>query len=213
MSSFSSQSVSEFLSRVAAKAPTPGGGAVASTVGALAAALAHMVVSYSIGKKNLAAHQADLEAAAKVLTRSREVLLQLADEDAAAYGLVNELARLPEADPRRRAEYPAACQAAVQVPLAVMAAGVDLLRLFDRLAPITNKHLSSDLGIAVELARATVEASNWNVEINVGALNASARDATLQQAGTLRHAASEIVARVDASCLATVRALRANPTS
>lgn len=209
MSTFSAQPFGEFLSNIAAKTPTPGGGAVASAVGALAAALAHMVVSYSIGKKNLAAHQADLEAAAKVLTRSREVLLRLADEDAAAYGLVNELSRLPDTDPRRRAEYAAACEAAVQVPMAVMATSVDLLRLFDRLASTTNKHLSSDLGIAGELARATVEASNWNVEINVGSLSATAREATLQQAEGLRHAASEIAARVSTSCLNTVRGLRA----
>ncbi len=208
MSTFASQSVSEFLSKIAAKTPTPGGGAVASTVGALSASLAHMVVSYSLGKKNLAAHQGDLEAAARVLARSREVLLRLADEDAAAYGLVNELSRLPENDPRRASEYAAACQAAVQVPMAVMATCVDLLRLFEKLAPITNKHLSSDLGIAGELARATVEASNWNVEINVSTLSAATQSAKLQQAEGLRRAAGELAARVAASCLATVRGLR-----
>lgn len=209
MSTFATQPVGDFLASIAAKTPTPGGGAVASAVGAIAAALAQMVVSYSLGKKNLAAHQAELEAAARVLTRSREVLLRLADEDAAAYGLVNELSRLPEGDPRRVAQYASACEAAVQVPMAVMATCVDLLRLFEKLAPKTNKHLSSDLGIAAELARATVDASSWNVEINAGSLPEPSRDAAIRQAVELRQAASALGTVVSAACLQTVRNLRA----
>ncbi|MFN5944565.1 MAG: cyclodeaminase/cyclohydrolase family protein, partial [Phycisphaerae bacterium] len=46
--SFSSLSLSTFLAQTAAKQPTPGGGAVAGLTGALAAALAHMVVNYSL---------------------------------------------------------------------------------------------------------------------------------------------------------------------
>lgn len=207
MSSFSSQTLSTFLANIAAKAPTPGGGAVASAVGAIAAALAQMVVAYSLGKKNLAQHQPDLEAAAKMLTRSREVLLQLADEDAQAYGLVNELARLPESDPRRATELPAATAAAVQVPLAVMATCADLLRLFQKLAPITNKHLASDLGIAVELARATVESSGWNVEINVGSLDPATRAKALQQSAALSASAAELAHAIAQACLTTVRSL------
>lgn len=209
MTSFAAQPLSDFLANIAAKTPTPGGGAVASTVGAIAAALAQMVVSYSLGKKNLAQHQPDLESAAKVLTRSREILLQLADEDAAAYGLVNELSRLPESDSRRLAQYPAACAAAVQVPMAVMATCVDLLRHFQKLAPITNKHLSSDLAIAAELARATVEASNWNVEINAGSLSAPAREKAAAQAAALRTHAATLATAIAQSCLAAVRSLRA----
>ena len=57
-------SLADYLGALAAKSPTPGGGAVASTTGATAAALAGMVVAYSLGKKNLAPHQPLLEDAA-----------------------------------------------------------------------------------------------------------------------------------------------------
>jgi len=103
MPSFSHQPLSDFLHSIASKTPTPGGGAVASTVAALAAALAQMVVAYSAGKKSLAQHEPTLQSSLKTLERARDVLLQLADEDAAAYGAVNELSKLPEADPRRAA--------------------------------------------------------------------------------------------------------------
>lgn len=209
MSTFAAQPMGEFLASIAAKSPTPGGGAVASTAGALSAALAHMVVSYSLGKKNLAPHQPQLEAAANALARARRLLLQLADEDAAAYGLVNELSRLPHDDPRRASELAPACQAAVQVPMAVIATCVDLLRLFGQLAPITNKHLASDLGIAGELAKSTVDASIWNVEINVGTLPPQDRDRALEQADALRAKATSLSARLADACMATVRGLRA----
>src|SRR3954462_11770964 len=114
---FASTTLHEFLTQTAAKTPTPGGGAVASAVGALSAALAQMVVSYSLGKKNLADHQPRLNDAAHILERARGLLMELAEEDAAAYGLVNELQKLPETDPRR-AQLPAANAASVQVPLA-----------------------------------------------------------------------------------------------
>ncbi len=170
MSTLASTTLSTFLADVARKTPAPGGGAVASTAGALAAALAHMVVSYSLGKKNLVEHQPRLEEAAAILERARSLLLELAEEDAAAYGLVNELQKLPEGDPRRD-QLPAANAASVQIPLAVMAASVDLLRLFETLTTRTNRHLRSDLAIAAILAEAAAQASRWNVEVNVAFLS------------------------------------------
>lgn len=158
------------LESTAAKTPTPGGGAVASAVGALAAALAGMVVSYSVGKKSLAVHEPALQAASTYLANARSLLLGLGDEDAQAYGVVNELSRLPEGDERRSRELPAALRAAVQIPLATMGACADVLRLMEQLASTTNRQLRSDLGIAAVLACAAAESSLWNVEINVPSL-------------------------------------------
>jgi formiminotetrahydrofolate cyclodeaminase len=166
MSNLGATPLAELLGQIAAKSPTPGGGAVACATGALAAALAGMVVSYSLGKKALTAHQPELEQAAHALENARAVFLELAEEDAAAYGLVNELMRLPEGDRRRQSELPGAMAASIQVPMAAIAASTDLLRLCERLAPITNTHLASDLGIAGELALAAARASLWNVRVN-----------------------------------------------
>jgi methenyltetrahydrofolate cyclohydrolase len=174
--------LTDLLNEIAAKTPSPGGGAVACTTGALAAALAHMVVAYSLGKKNLAAHQPDLESASSALIRLRAVLVTLGDEDAQAYSLVNELQKLPETDVRRRAELPGALQASIQIPMAAIAACDDLLRLCERLAPITNVHLHSDLAIAAVLAESSARASRWNVLVNVGSLDAAVKERTLAEA-------------------------------
>ncbi|MBX3376743.1 MAG: cyclodeaminase/cyclohydrolase family protein [Phycisphaeraceae bacterium] len=166
---------SGLLAGIAAKTPSPGGGAVACASGALAAALAHMVVAYSIGKKNLLAHQAELESAAASLKRLQGILVELGDEDAQAYSLVNELMKLPETDPRRARELPGALDASIQIPMAAIAACDDLLRLCERLAPITNVYLHSDLAIAAVLGESAARASRWNVAVNVAQLPDEAR--------------------------------------
>jgi formiminotetrahydrofolate cyclodeaminase len=177
--SLSSQSVSDFLESLSAKTPTPGGGAAACIAGALGASLAQMVVSYSLGKKNLALHQPDLTRADLTLARARQLFLGLADEDAAAYGLVNELTKLPETDPRRAVELPPAIEASIQVPMAAIAACTDLLRLYETLAPITNRHLHSDLAIAAVLTDSAARASLWNVRVNAALIPDSERRTVL----------------------------------
>lgn len=200
--SFSSLSVSTFLAQTAAKQPTPGGGAVAGLTGALAAALAHMVVNYSLNKKNLAQHQPLLEDAAKRLERARAMLLELADEDAAAYGLVNELTKLPETDPRRIEQLPAALRASVDVPLSVAACATDLLRLMRDLAGKSNAYLRSDLAIAAVLAEATARSAAWNVNINVPQLPiATDREKVTQQTRELVTHAKNLSAEVEAACV------------
>jgi formiminotetrahydrofolate cyclodeaminase len=191
------------LESLAAKTPTPGGGAAASAAAALGAALAGMVVSFSLGKKNLAAHEPALQDAARRLSTARTLFLKLADEDAAAYGAVNELSKLPETDPRRATELPGAVLASVQVPLAVMAACADLLRLMEQLAPITNRHLRSDLAIAAVLAESASRSSQWNVLVNLSSLPSQVeRQSTADQAAALLAVSSNLCKSVETACRA-----------
>lgn len=190
----------DLLDRLAAKTPTPGGGAAACAAGALAAAMASMVVAYSLGRKSLVEHQPELESASHRLTTTRALFLQLAEEDAAAYGLLNELGRLAENDPRRVREWGPALQASIAIPRAAMAAACELLRLCEALAPITNPRLRSDLAIAAVLAQAANRASSWNVWINLQSLaheEATAASATMELALGEGEARS---ARVEAAC-------------
>jgi formiminotetrahydrofolate cyclodeaminase len=161
---------SELLDRIAAKTPSPGGGGVACASAALAAALAQMVVAYSLGRKSLAAHEDELKKANAALNASRAIFLRLADEDGEAYSVVNELMKLPESDPKRAAEYIPAVRAAIQIPMATIAACDDLLRLCERLAPISNSYLLSDLAVTAVLAEGAAKASRWNVAVNVSML-------------------------------------------
>lgn len=197
----SEMSLDELLVAIGSKTPTPGGGAVASIVGSLGSALAQMVVNYSIGKKSLAAYEARLRGAMLQLTRGSELFLALAAEDAEAYGLVNELSRLPESDPRRRSEMPDAMAASIQVPMTTIAACVDILRLFDELASITNKQLRSDLAIAAVLADAAARSSRWNVLVNMSGLtDPSQRMERARQMNELLGESKRLVDRIETAC-------------
>ncbi|MCW5754570.1 MAG: cyclodeaminase/cyclohydrolase family protein [Phycisphaeraceae bacterium] len=194
--------VRELMDEIAAKSPAPGGGAVASVVGSLAAALGNMVVAYSVGKKQFADHAGALEAASRRLTVARSMMLRLADEDAAAYQDFNELSRLPDDDERRKAEYPNAIQRCVQAPRAVLAATVDVLRLLETLAPITNRHLRSDLAIAAILCDTAARAASWNVRVNVPMLSSDAQkrivlDDTARSVDECRRRAAAVEAACD----------------
>lgn len=167
MSPIETLTLSQLLDDLAAKTPAPGGGAVAGTVGALAGALGEMVVAYSVGKKSLAQHADEHENAVKRLRMARSLMLALAHEDAQAYGLLSEIRRLPEDDPRRIEEEPEVRAAVLGAPRATMAAAMDLLRLLESLAPITNTWLHSDLAVAAVLAEATARSAWWNVRVNL----------------------------------------------
>lgn len=167
MSGFADQSVREFLDAVAAKQPTPGGGAVASVVAALAAALGRMVVNYSVGKKSLANHEALHREALGSLQELANRAMQLAEDDATAYGRLNVLWKLDKDDPKRVAEFGDAVEQAIAAPHAVLHACMETLRLLKRQCGATSASLASDLAMAAILAEAAARSAAWNVRINL----------------------------------------------
>ena len=74
-------SMQEFADRLASKAPSPGGGAVAAVTAAHAAALGCMVLAYTLGKPKFAAHENENQVALQSLQRAQIKALALADED------------------------------------------------------------------------------------------------------------------------------------
>lgn len=163
----SERSVEGLLSAVAERAPTPGGGAVASVVAGLSAALGMMVVNYSIGKQSLAEHEGLHEEAMRTLAQLSDGALALAEADAAAYGRLNQLQRLDEHDERRTAEWHDAVIAAIDAPRDVLSACAGIIHILHRLLGRTNRMLASDLAIAAVLAEAGARSAAWNVRINL----------------------------------------------
>lgn len=203
MSTLGSLSVGEFLEQLGGKVPAPGGGAAAAVTGATAAATAQMVVSYSLGKKSLAAHEGELREADRSLRNAREMFLALADEDAAAYEGLNALFKLPADAPERRERMAEAVGRALQPPRATLAACANLLRLLERLAAITNRQLRSDLAIAAVLADGAAHASGWNVRINLPLVEDAAERIRLsEETGAALAEISQRRVRVEGACSA-----------
>ena len=159
--------LADFLTAAAAKQPAPGGGSVAALAGALAAAMGEMVLNYSVGRKNLAQHEGELQPALAELARARRLLLQLMVEDQQAYEALTAAKKLPDSSPARQGDLDVALLASIRVPQAMGAAALAVLELADRLVDKVNHYLLSDLAVCCELAMATVRCAVYNVRANL----------------------------------------------
>jgi formiminotetrahydrofolate cyclodeaminase len=155
-------SVHAFLDRVAAREPTPGGGSVAATAGALAVALARMVAAYSTGGAAAGPKAAQAGQAGERLAQAECMLRQLVNEDAAAYQAWR--AARKSGDP---AETARATALAIAVPLEIVGFATAALEVLNESKEAFNPRLSSDLGGAAVLAEACAQAAAYNVRINV----------------------------------------------
>ncbi|MCB9845247.1 MAG: cyclodeaminase/cyclohydrolase family protein [Phycisphaeraceae bacterium] len=193
-------SLGDLLEHIASKTPSPGGGAVASVIGALSAALAGMVIGYSRDKKSLAEHRPVLEQEAGRLSHARSMLLRLAHEDAEAYTWVSELQRLPS-DDVRASDLPRAIDLAIEAPLASLGLCAEIAHSLEQLVGRSNRMLRSDLAIAAVLAGAAARACLWNVRVNLELLSdASKRTRLHDQAQTLLNTTLARAERVEEAC-------------
>jgi glutamate formiminotransferase/formiminotetrahydrofolate cyclodeaminase len=200
--------LSSFFDSVAGPTPTPGGGTVAATVGALAAALATMVANLTIGKKKHAAAEPamrELKQKAEVLRRR---LMELARSDSEAFDAVLRARRLPQATPqeteaRERAIRTAEIGAS-RVPLETAEACTEVLQLAAMAAKSGNPNAVSDAGVAGLLAHASAEGALYNVKINLKSLSPGADKEDVENG--LRRIAPALEA-ADRACRAAVHAV------
>jgi formiminotetrahydrofolate cyclodeaminase len=198
-----SMTLQQLLDALAAKTPTPGGGAVAPIVAALGASLAHMVLNYSVGRKSLAAFDQSNRLAMARLQESIRTLPDLAAADAEAYGRLNRLFKLDASDPMRVREWNDAVHAAINAPHRALAAAGELLTLLDSLASTTNRTLASDLAIAAVLAEAAARSAAWNERVNLPLLeDVAERDRLARELDCSLEAAMHLAQSIERACRA-----------
>jgi glutamate formiminotransferase/formiminotetrahydrofolate cyclodeaminase len=177
------ESVSGFLASVASPDPVPGGGSVAAHAGALGAALAQMVAGLTIGQKKYAAVDAEMKEAALKAVSLANALASLVKRDAQAYSLVSEAYKLPkepaDAAARRSKAVTSALLKAAEVPLETARASVEVAEIAAVVAAKGNANAITDAGVAALLAEAACKGADYNVRVNVSALEDPARGAGL----------------------------------
>jgi glutamate formiminotransferase / formiminotetrahydrofolate cyclodeaminase len=164
--------VEPFIEQLAAPTATPGGGSAAAAAGAMAAGLAHMVAAMSRGKKAYLQHTDALNTAIARLGTLREELKAAIDSDAESYNVVMKAYRAAKESADGTRLINSALQQATRVPLSVAENSAEVARMVERLRPITNPNMSSDLTTATALAQAALEGALANVEINLGSMKA-----------------------------------------
>ncbi len=196
--------VDDFLAAVADGTPAPGGGAVAALAGALGAALVTMVAQLTIGRARYAAHAAEVAAALLRAAALRQTLTGLVDADAAAYGMLAIVYKMPTATEAAKAERTAAIQsalrAATETPLAAAGACLEVLALAGQMAAHGNRNATGDAAVAALIAHAGLHGSARNVWINLTGI----QDATFRAAAGQRVA--ELLAEGEQALAAALRA-------
>jgi glutamate formiminotransferase / formiminotetrahydrofolate cyclodeaminase len=181
--------VEPFVEQLAAPTATPGGGSASAAAAAMAAGLAQMVAAMSRGKKAYLQYEKELSEAIARLSQLREEMKAAIDEDAAAYDAVVKAFKESKSMDAASSEktITEASKGATAVPMRVAERAKEIEQLAEKLRPVTNPKMSSDLSVATALAKAAVTGALANVDINLeGVSDAAFVSATRERVKTLR---------------------------
>jgi len=133
-----------------------------------------MVASMSRGKKAYLQYERELSEAIARLATLREELKAAIDADAESYNSVMKAYKQAKASANADGLIDAALKHATSVPLSVAQQAREVAEITERLKPITNPNMGSDLTTARALARAAIEGALANVEINLESMKDAA---------------------------------------
>jgi methenyltetrahydrofolate cyclohydrolase len=194
------QSLRDFLDQLAARMPAPGAGATAAVEAALSASLVAMVGRFTTDDE----HAAVVRRIVAEADEQRDVCLQAATDDEVAFSAVAEALAMPHDtdDERadRRRHLARAQLGATRPPLAVLGTAEVLVALAERVLPIANRNLVSDVAAATAAARAAATTARLAVEANLAGIDDEAARAELAAAlagvGDLLRRADEVEVEV-----------------
>jgi glutamate formiminotransferase len=166
-----SESLGDFIARVASAEPVPGGGSVAALAGALGAALGQMAIEITKRKKAFHEHANRYSTALETLASHRAALLQLVEADAAAYSKVMEAYKLPKESPARGAAIDLALIHATDVPSRTAGLSVEALTILQDLQSIIHPNVASDFQVGLHMLRSAIHGGIANMRINVKDIN------------------------------------------
>ena len=165
----------EFVEKVASDAPAPGGGSVSALAGALAAALCAMVARLTLGKEKYRDTWREMEKVRDSADALMRRLLELVDEDTAAYNEVLSAFKLPRDSEAQKTARQAAIQSATKkataVPMETLRSVTELLSMAEAAVEKGNPNCLSDAGVAAHLIRAAASGAAYNVRINLSSLD------------------------------------------
>ncbi|WP_247045498.1 cyclodeaminase/cyclohydrolase family protein [Arthrobacter rhizosphaerae] len=169
----SSETISGYLTRLASREPTPGGGAAAAIHAAQGAALVGMVARYTTGTK----YEQHAELVARIIASADRLVveaLRLADADQHAFQGVIDAYKLPTGTDDLKVARTAAVQDALilaaKTPAQLILLAGAVVDLATELFEVANSNVISDVAAAVDAARAAATTARVNIDINVVAI-------------------------------------------
>ena len=200
------QSFEDLVASMAAKTPTPGGGAAAAMAGCMGTSLFLMTVRFSQGKKANVDREGDLAAAESALSDHLEQLRPMAERDCAAFDLVSAAFRMSKESDEQKVARSAAIQesmvGAMLVPEETQKMILGVFVTMEAVRDCVGASIASDLASGAALLLAGAEGAYLNVRINAAELKDRAlADATMARATAardeIRSRQAAIAAQVD----------------
>jgi len=168
------QTCSAFIEVLASKAPVPGGGGAAAMGGAIGMALSNMVGNLTVGKKKYA----DVEGEVKELIAKGDSVIaklkRLVDQDAEVFEPLSKAYGLPKTTPEevkfKEETMENCCKTACGVPMEIMRAAVEGIKIHARMGEIGTMIAISDVGCGVVFLKSALIAGSLNVIINLNTI-------------------------------------------
>lgn len=169
----SSEAINDYLSRLASRQPTPGGGAAAALHAAQGAALVAMVARFTTGAK-YEEHAALVNRITSAADHLMVESLRLADADEHAFQSVIDSYKLASDSDELKAIKSAAIQEALvqaaHTPAQLINVAGEVVDLATELFDVANPNVISDVAAAADAARAAATTARVNIDINVVAI-------------------------------------------
>ena len=180
----SEETIGSYLTRLASRQPTPGGGAAAALHAAQGAALVAMVARYTTGGK-YEQHAALVQRITQAADDLVNEAVGLADADEQAFQAVIDAYKLPattdELKAARAATIDAALVQAAQTPAHLITVAGAVVELATELFDVANANVISDVAAAADAARAAATTARVYIDINVVAIKDPGARAGLAQ--------------------------------
>jgi formiminotetrahydrofolate cyclodeaminase len=197
------------VDELAAKTPTPGGGAAAAMTACMGAALVQMVLRFSRGRKGNEAREAALASAEELLQGHLQRLLPTAERDCRSFDLVSAAYKMPkETDAQqaiRQRAIEEAMVGAMVVPEELLCMVRDVFRAVSGVIDAVPKNIISDLASGAALLGAAADGALLNVRINAAYLKN--RDLAGKAVDRVRGVRQEIQAQQSAIAAAVEKLL------
>ena len=190
-----------FTRETASESAAPGGGSVSAAMGAFGAALATMVANLSAHKRGWDARWKEFSDVAEKGQAILDELLDLIDEDTAAFNRIMDCFSMPKGTEEEKAARGKAIEEATlnaaNVPLRTMEAALKALPLALEMAKSGNPASASDAGVAALAAVAGIRGARLNVRINAASLSdKSSAQPLLERADEIEAQAAELEKQV-----------------
>jgi glutamate formiminotransferase/formiminotetrahydrofolate cyclodeaminase len=175
----------EFCNETLSDSPAPGGGSVAALMGGLGVSLGGMVANLSAGKRGWEDKLNYFSNWAVKAQQLKDEMLQLVDEDTAAFNKVMAAFALPKGSAAEKSARSNAIESAnkyaAEVPLRVMERASRVYELLQEMAQKGNPASISDVGVGALAVHACIEGAAMNVRINLAGLKDETFKAKLGQ--------------------------------